>query len=31
VLLNDIPRVEETQREISTLISGDPAPGAQHA
>jgi uncharacterized membrane protein YdbT with pleckstrin-like domain len=28
VLLNDIPRVEETQREISTLISGDPAPGA---
>jgi uncharacterized membrane protein YdbT with pleckstrin-like domain len=30
VLLNDIPRVEETQREISTLISGDPAAGAQH-
>jgi uncharacterized membrane protein YdbT with pleckstrin-like domain len=29
VLLNDIPRVEETQREISTLISGDPAAGAQ--
>ncbi len=28
VLLNDIPRVEETQREISTLISGDPAAGA---
>jgi len=25
VLLNDIPRVEETQRELSTLISGDPA------
>ena len=31
VLLNDIPRVEETQREISTLISGDPAANAQHA
>jgi uncharacterized membrane protein YdbT with pleckstrin-like domain len=32
ILLNDIPRVEETQREISTLISGDPAPGGvQHA
>lgn len=31
VLLNDIPRVEETQREISTLISGDPAAGVQHA
>jgi uncharacterized membrane protein YdbT with pleckstrin-like domain len=31
ILLNDIPRVEETQREISTLISGDPAPGVQHA
>jgi len=29
VLLNDIPRVEETQREISTLISGDPAAGVQ--
>jgi len=25
VLLNDIPRVEETQRELATLISGDPA------
>jgi uncharacterized membrane protein YdbT with pleckstrin-like domain len=31
VLLDDIPRVEETQREISTLISGDPAAGAQRA
>jgi uncharacterized membrane protein YdbT with pleckstrin-like domain len=30
VLLNDIPRVEETQREISTLISGDPAADARH-
>lgn len=30
VLLNDIPRVEETQREISTLISGDPAAEARH-
>jgi uncharacterized membrane protein YdbT with pleckstrin-like domain len=30
VLLNDIPRVEETQRELSTLISGDPAE-QQHA
>lgn len=29
ILLDDIPRVEETQREISTLISGDPA--AEHA
>jgi hypothetical protein len=28
VLLSDIPRVEETQREISTLISGDPAAAA---
>jgi uncharacterized membrane protein YdbT with pleckstrin-like domain len=25
VLLDDIPHVEETQREISTLISGEPA------
>jgi uncharacterized membrane protein YdbT with pleckstrin-like domain len=25
VLLNDIPRVEETQREVASLISGDPA------
>jgi uncharacterized membrane protein YdbT with pleckstrin-like domain len=25
VLLNDIPRVEETQRELASLISGDPA------
>jgi uncharacterized membrane protein YdbT with pleckstrin-like domain len=31
VLLDDIPRVEETQREISTLISGDPTVGAQRA
>jgi uncharacterized membrane protein YdbT with pleckstrin-like domain len=31
VLLDDIPRVEETQREISTLISGDPTAGAQRA
>ncbi|WP_051451626.1 PH domain-containing protein [Actinospica robiniae] len=31
VLLNDIPRVEETQREISTLISGDPAADARHS
>jgi uncharacterized membrane protein YdbT with pleckstrin-like domain len=31
LLLDDIPRVEETQREISTLISGDPARGVQRA
>lgn len=31
VLLDDIPRVEETQREISTLISGDPTAGVQRA
>jgi len=26
VELDDIPHVEETQREVATLISGDPAP-----
>lgn len=26
VLLNDIPRVEETQRELASLIAGDPVP-----
>jgi uncharacterized membrane protein YdbT with pleckstrin-like domain len=29
VELDDIPHVEETQREMATLISGDPAPQAR--
>lgn len=31
VELDDIPHVEETQREMATLISGDPAPQARQS